>query len=100
MVKRGGRIFVAIMSVGYLFVGYVVVQLAAPHYVSAVALVLIGLAACLFLPWVRFTAAGRRFFANNRVADWAGTVAVAMFLLAAGTVGFAALSTLLDRHGV
>jgi hypothetical protein len=91
---------VAVLSTGYLLVGYIVTQLAAPHYASAVVVVLICLGACVLLPWIRFTAAGRRLFAGSRSTDWAGTVAVAMFLVAAGTAGFAALSTVLDRLGI
>lgn len=100
MLRKCGRVLIAVISLGYLFVGYVVALLSGEHFLVAAGVFLASVCACACLVWIRFTVAGRRALASNRTADWSGTIAVAALLVAFGTAGFAALSTGLYDVGV
>src|SRR5438105_3333233 len=100
MLKRAAGTVIVLGSVGWLLVGYIVAQLAAPHVLLAAAIVTLSAFACLVLVWLRFTPAGRNVLSTNRLIDLPGTIAVSLFLVALGTAGFAALSTALYKVGV
>jgi hypothetical protein len=94
------RIIIAALSFLYLFVGYVLALLSGIHIAVAVTIFVLSLTACAAFVLMRFTVRGRRTFARNLGTDWAGTIAVAMGLVALGTAGFAALSTGLYNVGI
>lgn len=100
VLRQLGQIGYALCATLWLGVGYIFAQLAALHFSIAAVVILLSFSACACLSWIRFTASGRKVFTRSRETDWSGTVAVALFLVAFGTAGFAATTTALYDLGV